>query len=332
MIRKIKTLAFYSLALFALVSCAQEVSESSNEIQKRILDSYLAVYYPDVVQESSGLTYLEKIDGTGDEVVEDLNAVYIQYSTRTLAGEYSSYNIQSLAEWLGTYAKTTYYGPTLFEVGYGTTYIGLEEIFLGMKKGAKVTAIVPPWLTTTESSSSQSNSTNIIYDIELIDIITDIEQYQIDSMESYANLYLNGLDSTSYGYYFQLDCEPTLDSLGEDETVSIRYVGRLLDGFVFDTNIMDSAKVNGIYSSDNSYDALEVTYYEDLDTFVDNSSLVTGFCMAIQQMCYEESATTMFISDYGYSYYGSGSIGAYQPLIFNIYLEPKEEDDDDDDE
>ena len=322
-----KKIAFYSLALFALVSCAQEVNESSDNIQKRILDAYIAEYCPDAEQMESGLTYLEKSVGTGKNEVEELNAVYVNYSTRSLSGEYTATNSAELAKLLGFYNKTSYYGPKLYQVGYGNTYLGLEEMLLGMKKGAKATAIIPPWLTATESSSSQSSSVNSIYSIELVDIVTDINEFQLDSMASYAKYHLNGLDTTSYGFYYKLNSKPTLDTLKRDDVLNIRYIGRLLDGFIFDTNIMDSAKVHGIYNSANTYAALEATYDEDLDTFVENSGLVKGFCMALQKMNYEETATTMFISDYGYGTRGSGSnIGAFQPLIFDIYLEPKEVD------
>ena len=58
---------------------------------------------------------------------------------------------------------------------------------------------------------------------------------------------------------------------------------------------------------------------------VDESSLVKGFCMALQKMSYGDEAFTMFYSEYGYSASGSGEIGPYQPLIFWLYVEPEEE-------
>lgn len=327
MIKKIKKLAFYSLSLCALFSCAEESSEDSNDIQRRILDAYIAEYCPDAEQMESGLTYLERVDGTGAYKVEELNAVYVNYSTRSLSGEYTATNMEDLSKQLGTYSKASYYGPKLFNVGYGSTYLGLEEILLGMKEGGKATAIIPPWLTATAYSPNESEATvNQIYSLEVINIIEDITKFQLDSMESYAKYHLNGLDSLSTGFYYKLDGTPTKDTLANSDELKVRYVCRLLDGFVSGTNILDSAKVNGIYKSSDSYEALDITYDKDLDTFEENAGMVRGFCMALQKMNYGETATAMFVSDLGYGSTGKSPIGAFQPLVFTIYIEPKVED------
>lgn len=308
-----------------MVSCAQEKEESANDIQKQILDAYISVYYPNAEQMPSGLTYIDRKIGTGD-TLEKYNGAYVQFTTKTLEGNYTSTNNAELAKVLGTYSKSTYYGPRFYEIGYGSTYIGIEEMLIGMRAGGEATAIVPPWLTSTEySTASQAASTNMIYTFTLKKVIKDIMKFQLDSMASYAHLHYPGLDTTSKGYYFKNLVTGGKDTIESTASVKVRYIGRLLDGFIFDTNIADTAKKYGIYNASNEYAPLDVTYAEDINVMSENNSgLRLGFCKALLEMDYEDHAFTMFYSELGYGSQGSGeSIGPFQPLIFYIYIEPK---------
>lgn len=325
MIKKLKETFILSLVCLGLISCAQEKEESAMDIQKRILESYIHEYCPNATQLPSGLTYISKSPGVGTEKVESGNAVYVDYTTKTLAGIYSTTNDVNILKELGTYSKKNYYGPKLYEIGYGSTYLGIEELLTGMMEKESVTAIVPPWLTGTQySSSSYNSSVNTIYTFKVTSIIKDMAKFQQDTMKAYAKMHYPGLDTLSSGFYYKLLTDSQKDTLVDGDNIKIRYVGKLLDGFVFDTNIRDSAKLYGIFDSTNDYDALSVVYKKDLSSFVESSNLVKGFCMAIQEMNYEEKSFTMFDSQLGYGSSGSNQIGAYQPLIFYIYLEANE--------
>lgn len=325
MMKKIKISIVTALAACAVFSCAQEKEEAANDVQKRILDAYVAEYYPSATKMPSGLVYINQQAGTGDTLAK-FNGAYVMYTTKTLAGNYTSTNDAELAKRLGTYSKSTYYGPKLYEIGYGTNYVGIEEMLIGMRSGGSATAIIPPWLTVGEYSDGQSATENMFYTFELKSVVKDIIKFQLDSMASYARKNYPGLDTTSYGFYFKKLNDSQKDTIAKDATVSVRYVGRLLDGFIFDTNIADTAKKYGIYNSSATYDPLSVSLNEDLATMVESTSLVKGFCKAIQNMKrYEQKAFTMFYSEFGYSSSGKDQIGPYQPLIFWLYVEPKED-------
>ncbi len=326
MMREIKISIVTALAAFVMLSCAREKEESANDIQKRILSAYIAEYYPSATVMPSGLTYLNRTEGAGD-AVERYNGAYVEYTTKTLDGNYTSTNDVELVKFLGTYSKTTYYGPKLYEIGYGNVYLGVEEMMLGMKKGGEATAIIPPWLTKTQySSSSQASSVNTIYTFKLKHVVKDIVKFQIDSMASYAKIHYPGLDTTSYGFYFKNLVKSDKDTVANNSSANVRYVGRLLDGFIFDTNIADTAKKYGIYQSSNDYKALNIKFEEELSTMVESSGMIRGFCKALKEMKhYEAKAFTMFYSDLGYTNAGKGQIGPFQPLIFWIYIEPKED-------
>jgi FKBP-type peptidyl-prolyl cis-trans isomerase len=117
----------------------------------------------------------------------------------------------------------------------------------GMQEGGRVKFILPPWLTNTEDEPEWGESSNLIFDIELKHVITDILKWEEDSMKAYANLHYPGLDTLSSNFYLKKLSESTKDSL-ESGSVKVYYIGRLLDGFVFDTNIKDTAKKYGIYA------------------------------------------------------------------------------------
>lgn len=134
-------------------------------------------------------------------------------------------------------------------------------------------------------------------------------------------------DTASMHLYIKKIEEKTeeTDTVSEGATVKVRYIGRLLNGQVFDTNIQDTAKFYRLYDSDNSYDALNVTFYKtDGEKLLEDNSVVTGFAKAVSMMNYGETAVTLFNSELGYGEKGSSpSIPEYSPLVFWLYIEPK---------
>jgi hypothetical protein len=221
-------------------------------------------------------------------------------------------------------------------------------MFKRMKKGGYLKAIVPPWLTSYSTSysgstsSTQESSVNVIYEVTMGDIISDLEKFQKDSLESYSNKYFGGLDSTAYGFYFKNYTHPKgladADTIVSSTNVNVWYIGRLLDGYVFDTNIEDTAKKYGIYSADDTYTALSVEIqakYTDMSTNTTSSSsstsVVSGFARALKSMTILDHATAFFSSSYGYGSTSSMSSGKgvpeYSMLRFDIWMADEDDDD-----
>ena len=112
------------------------------------------------------------------------------------------------------------------------------------------------------------------------------------------------------------------DTIPEGRTISVRYIGRMMNGQVFDTNIEDTAKFYRIWDSSRSYNALTISYYKNNEEqFNQDNSVVTGFGRAIQHMNYNEKAVTLFSSQLGYGESGSKpSIPEYSPLVFWLWI------------
>lgn len=330
MVKKINIFMMMAIAAINLASCAEEKSETDRDIQERILNAVVETQFPEAKVWDSGLVVIDYQQGTGD-TLDRYEGGFFEYSTQALSGNYAETTVEELAKELGTFANSNYYGPKLFQIGYQSTYAGLEEIMTGMQVGAKAKFILPPWLTYIDGVGSAASNgsgdwnvaTSVIYEVELKEVITNILDWQIDTMKAYANTHYPGLDTLKSNFYFKKLHDAGGDTL-ENENVNVRYVGRLLDGWVFDTNIADTAKKYGIYDSSSEYEALSVQFAENLDTMVEDNSLVRGFCMALKEMSYGDKAFAMFYSEYGYSSSGSDQIGPYQPLIFWLYVEPDE--------
>ncbi len=306
-----------------LCSCAEDKNESDRSIQERILDAYIKEKFPQAQKLESGLVMIDFQQGSGEEL-ERRDGGYFEYTTQSLSGDYIETTDEELAKQLGSFSNSNYYGPVLYEMGYKTTYKGLEEVMIGMKIGGKAKFILPPWLSVTGSNGDRwEESANLIYEIELKEVINNIDNWEADTMRRYAAIHYPGLDTLSSHFYFKKLHDAKADSL-ESETVQVRYIGRLLDGWVFDTNIADTAKKYGIYDAENDYNALDFKHSNDIETMEQDNSMVRGFCMALKDMSYGDKAFTMFGSKYGYDYTGKDPIGPYQPLIFWLYIEPEQ--------
>jgi len=311
---------------FSLCSCVkEEQEESASDAYDRVLKAWLNAHdYTDLKTTESGIIYLEKIDGTGD-VINDSSFVFLNYYCTDLDGNIKSSNSKELDKQLGTYSQSTYYGPKRYRMGAGVISDAIQEAILGLKCGTECTIIIPSTLASTTSdlgTSISATSENLIYHLEIVNVLEYITEYEENELAAYRDEFFPGLDTLSIGYYFIKTNElPDQDTLTNETSINVRYIGRMLDGTVFDTNIADSAKFYRIYNSSSSYSALELTYYINLSDMIDNNSTVSGFSRAVYELKKGEAATTFFWSVVGYQDSGSDNIPGYSPLRFDIWVE-----------
>jgi FKBP-type peptidyl-prolyl cis-trans isomerase len=227
---------------------------------------------------------------------------------------------------VGGYADSLYYGPVLFEMGNYTMIRGLEEALITLKEGSKVRLLIPSWLSDYGyQGSTRASGTTSVYDIEILKVIDSVATFEIDTLEAYSAKYYNGLDSLSKGYYIKTLNEGIGDTLAVGDNISYWYVGRLLDGFVFDTNIEDTARKYKIYNPYRSggYAAMSVTLQEPESA---ERTVIPGIAKTFLNMKHGEKVVTFFSSQWGY---GSTqmSFGKYQPLVFEVQVVTDGDDD-----
>lgn len=330
--------------LVLAASCAKETTTYENDDVKLYLDAWMSVHHPDVQPTGLGVYIIDDQPGTGEAVTDDDYYYFIRYTSMDLDGNISSTSEEKVAQQVGSYTKGNYYGPTVILDSYYATQPGILDAVKGMKVGGTRTVVVPGWLNSTldekESYSTaeefykHKSGSNAIYRLTLTDKAKDIYKWEVDSLERFTAHKMNDVDSTFYGYYYQQLKEPTdTTTFPRDTTFYINYIGRLLNGQVFDTTIEDTAKFYGIYSSSKTYEPQMVKLseiYTDITlggtSSSDGSTTINGFSYCLSKLKAYEKGICAFYSALGYGYSGSGNaIPRFAPLTFEIEIVDKEE-------
>lgn len=325
-------------------SCTKEGETVPNETQKLYLEAWMETNHPGVNPSGMGIYILEDDNaGTGQTWDSDYPYVIVDYTVTSLSGTISSTNSEKLSRQLGTYNKAASYDPVIWTTGKGYSYAGVDEILSGMKVGQTRKAVIPNWLLTQKRYSSAEDyykvavdASPIIYTITLRGMTKDLKKYCTDRLHSYVrseisptadSLFYNKADGTRLGFYYHTTKQPRPDSTFKTgDVIYVNYVGRRLDGQVFDTNLADTAKVHGIWSSSSSYKPMEVTYsttYTDIKQ--GSTALISGFQAAILRMTAYEEATTLFYYGLGYGGTAQTLIPSYSSLCFELKLVDKPE-------
>ncbi len=321
---------FTIIIALALVSCAKEVGETTEEVQARVLDSWISVKHPGSEKTPSGLYIIDLSEGNGRKVT-DSSYVFVQYVVRDLSGTILATNNQAISEQLGQFSHSGHYGYNIWQVDQNALYKGVEEILKRMRVGGRATVAFTPELATLSVSiyslfSSLDATVNLQFELELVDCVDDIyAEYEEPMLRQYSEKYYGGLDTLKRGFYFFKTKEaPVGDSIPTESQIKVRYIGHLLDGVVFDTNIQDTAKRYRIYDSKKSYEAMDVTFKSSIAEFKQSNSVIEGFADAIMRMRYGEKAVAFFWSQAGYGAGGSSpSIPEYTPICFEIEIKEK---------
>ncbi|MFA7115701.1 MAG: FKBP-type peptidyl-prolyl cis-trans isomerase [Bacteroidales bacterium] len=319
-----------------LSSCSQEESISATEIQENILNAYMLKYYPNIPEEDNGLYILSNKEGNINISTSQYDTCYplVHYSILTLDKTYSSTIFKDIAKQLGEYSNFKYYGSRVWTSGVGSISIGVERMLDNMKVGGQCTAIIPAWLSSDEVDTDMYNSTGstFIYDIQLDTIVADIFEYETTLLKKYSDKYYAGLAEDSINFYFnQTKTVESDTNLVDGDAIKVWYVGKLLDGYVFDTNIKDTAIKYDIYTSSASYSPLSYTHYMTIGSAYTNNSFVHGFTKAMNQLNYGEKAETFFGYEWGYDVSGKLSNGVgippYTPMYYQLRVLTKDEED-----
>ena len=351
-----------SLATLVLGGCAKEIAAGIYDDETRYLNAWLKQDHtddweitinrnpetglPDTL--GRGVFLLSETEGTGSPAISGCY-VKVHFIERLLNGTISASSSKDQAKQLLTYDRTYYYGPMTFCLATGLNTAGCVDAIKGMKEGGKRTVLIPQWLNSTSDFATEEEYKNVsnadasscIYELELIEVIEDFDQYRIDEIENFINKgiqekrwkyensekYVDKVESIGKGFYFI----PITDTTGHktfpsDTTIKINYTGYRLDGQAFDTTVKKTAIDNYIQSSSTTYEPKEIAWAETFGGLtMDGSSLINGFTKTIWQMN-KGKGIGIFWSDLGYGNSASGNrIPAYAPLMFEVeFVKEKE--------
>ncbi|MDO5321376.1 MAG: FKBP-type peptidyl-prolyl cis-trans isomerase [Bacteroidia bacterium] len=332
-----KVIFWFAAAALLLSGCAKGVKTGTNDATKRYIEAFAQTYYPTAKTTALGSYIIESKTGSGPAVgdAETYPFVYVDYSAWDLDGQLVYSTDVDLMKKTGLYSASTYCGPAVWYRLDTSLLAGLDEIVSSMNEGGEVTALIPGWLATNNRYDTAQGyldnvdgaSTSAIYNVKLISRISDLGKWQIDSIGRYLSHnfpYKSVADSSANGMYIIPVDTPSQETHQLDSTFYVNYIGRLLDGTVFDTNIKDTAKVYGLYSSSRTYGPTSVKVSKssenENETTVSfgGSTPITGFAFALKKIHKNEKIVTIFYSNHGYGANSTGGIPAYSPLRFDI--------------
>lgn len=337
-----------ALAVTAILTagCAKSEKSGKYDDDKEWLEAWLAKYHSDAKKEGRGIYVIEDdLSGVASEeenAIEKDGYAYIEYTVSDLDGNITQYTDAEIAKQMGTYSKTSYYGPKVICTVAKSSYAGLIDALDGMKPGQKRTVVVPKWLMSYKDYDNEEkylaesvSASHTIFTITAVRFVKDVTEYQNGLISEYLERCIaeNGLDKEAIdtiaeGLYLVTLREP-LDttSFPTDSTYYINYTGKLLDGTVFDTTDEKLAKTKGLYSKSRTYGATAVKNAETASGItLGGSTVISGFYSSLHKMRSMQKALGIFNSNYGYQYNGSGnSIPGYAPLVFEIDMAEKPE-------
>ena len=330
-------LLWLAIAAAVISSCAKTGTPGLNDANKRYIESWIKVNYPDAHRTSLGSYILSDAAGSGQLLGGGADSPYViaHYSVATITGQIQSTTEENVAKRIGIFSETDTYSPVVWDRVGRNFHVGTEEVISSMRVGGERKVLIPGWLLTYDKYDSEQeymdnvSGSSAIYDIRIIDVVNDIVQWEIDSIGTWLSRHHPSVtvrDSTTFGYYYIREKDPQSEKIFPlDTTIYINYTGRLLNGKVFDTTIADTAKVYGLYKSGGSYQPVPVKIGENYTELqLNGSSVINGFALMVHNMHPFEAGTSVFYSQAGYGAEGSGStIPGYSPLVFEVEVTKK---------
>lgn len=320
-----------------MASCAKDTTTLPNDGNKRFLEAWMKIHHPEAVKGDLGIYILEERTGSGREAgsAQDYPYAYVSYTATDLDGNILESTDASVAKRLGTYdSSKNHYGPVIRLRNSTNLTAGQEVVLNSMRVGGSRKAVIPGWLNTSSVRYSTEDDylrnvtgDDSILSLELHDVISDLDAWQIDSMTRYMNRELHAApDSLKYGfYYIQTQAPVDTNGFASGSTVYINYTGRLLDGQVFDSTDEKTAKDAGIYSKSRTYGPFKVTMaseYKEISfpSGGGTGNFVDGFSYCLSKMRKGEKGVCVFYSELGYQGSGKDMIPGFSPLRFDIEM------------
>ncbi len=298
----------------SLFSC-KKGGDDAHDAEMRKLDAWLQVHNITVAPTASGMYFIPVQVGSGATPV-DRDYVHINYTIQLLDGTIVYATQADISDTWGLENK--HFVPELFQVvSSRINLLGLVEAVKMMKVGGKAHLILPSNLAFGSAGfggAGIGSNTPVIVDVELVKVIgPDITSYEKTLVDNYA--YANGLTLTipdKAGIYYKNITELSTKQVGDSaSSVKVWYIGRYLDGVIFDTNIDTVATNAGITVSSTSMFSV---------TFGRNGA-VPAFEEVLKKMWKSEKTMLVTTSEFAYGARTDVSIPQFTPLVFEITMD-----------
>ena len=132
-ILRIKNLILASAALAALTlaGCAKSEKTEDNEAELRYLEAWVQVNHPDAQKTELGAYIIEDTPGKGETFEGDKFAI-LQYNIESVDGTISATTDKKIAQQIGKYNKSYYYGNVVWAAYKGVITEGVLDAEFGL--------------------------------------------------------------------------------------------------------------------------------------------------------------------------------------------------------
>lgn len=364
---RIRIFTLIAVAAAALISsCAKEEQYSSDERLTAIFDAWVEQYGEGAVKKDEGIymKLIEEGQKAGASSPRENDWVKINYTMRNLSPVVSTEfatRYSDVASRLGISKLYTHYEPEYVQFHSGEQsmmMLGIYNALKYMKEGDKYRVYIPSgmafqdmgselYMPNVYGYSSQyfniGGNTHIIVDLELVAVIPNPETEEVNLVRRYATevMGLSLTDTLAENVYKRTlfySSNDDEEEIGTGVSILYRYMGAFFDGFIFDTNIADSAINKGQFMPFKAYDLMATTTGGTIGMTIETlepSIVLAGLDSAFVHMRYGEVAEVVMTSASAYGSDGSypaddnGSavaatvIQPYTPLRFVIQAAPK---------
>ena len=333
-------------AILCLGSCASETVTNYGELTVNTFNAWVEKNRQAEWEETSLGSWVVEWD-KGDvesnpvKTYEEYPYVRLDFTISDLNGTVGSTSDENLAKQLGTYDKRSYYGPDMTAREPSVMYAGIEEVLNQMGVGGHCKVIIPGWLLTGSRYDSREGYIDAmtelksakIYEFTVRELVEDTALWQMERLKEKMGDDWERADSLAEGVYYVQDqpSDKPDTTFASGNSVYINYICRRIDGTGVDTNIADSAKVFGCYSSSSTYEPVLINWADtatEITMTSNKSNVISGFAMGIFNMRPHEKGRVYMTSDYAYGSSGSGShIPGFCPIYFELEFvdEPEDE-------
>lgn len=158
--------------------------------------------------------------------------------------------------------------------------------------------------------------TDSVFFAQIDDYYKEILEELKNKEESNLNDYIakNKLEpqKTASGLQYVIEEEGNGELPQEGDTVVVNYVGRLMNGKVFDTNDEDLAKKENVHNP--------MRPYEPIRFRIGHDPVIQGWTEGLKLVSKGGKARLIVPSELGYGERGGGIIPPYAPLVFQVEL------------
>ncbi len=237
-IMKYTTLFFAAVLPVLTAACTVEnEGQEREEQEQRFFEIYKARKYPGAEPGPGGIYYVEHREGDGNSPDED-DWVLVHHVCYIIPQEniYESY-VEDVAKDNQFFDSAVLYGP--YKMQNGERNEGLTQGLKLIKEGGQATIFFTSDLGYGSSGNGDiSPYSSLKYEIELLEVITDINAYEGARVDAYVDTIPDADTALEAGLqipmYFIIDRPGDGDFIADDSVVEIAYKGYLVDGRVFD--------------------------------------------------------------------------------------------------